>query len=251
MLIDIFERIEGFFKRLESYTELPPSDAMTDMMVKILAEVLSILAITTMEIQQRRRSELVITISFLLSTDIPLEKYINKLLGRNDVEDALKRLDKFTQEEARMATAELLKLTRRVDNNVEVVIDGAQSVFISSSTIFRTFLCLAGEIIQRTADEIKETMHETASDVNRVKRLSSRVTTVTYQYLVFLTGNQFRQDLRGWLSPPDPSTNHNIARQSHFEGTATWFFEGDTYKEWKSAASLLWIYGKRMFPITP
>ncbi|KAH9952520.1 hypothetical protein BC827DRAFT_1387573, partial [Russula dissimulans] len=171
MLIDIFERIEGFFKRLESYTELPPSDAMTDMMVKILAEVLSILAITTMEIQQRRRSELVITISFLLSTDIPLEKYINKLLGRNDVEDALKRLDKFTQEEARMATAELLKLTRRVDNNVEVVID-------------------AGEIIQRTADEIKETMHETASDVNRVKR------------------NQFRQDLRGWLSPPDPSTNH-------------------------------------------
>ncbi|KAH9953350.1 hypothetical protein BC827DRAFT_1159311 [Russula dissimulans] len=56
MLIDIFERIEGFFKRLESYTELPPSDAMTDMMVKILAEVLSILAITTMEIQQRRRT---------------------------------------------------------------------------------------------------------------------------------------------------------------------------------------------------
>jgi len=62
MLIDIFERIANFFKRLESYTELPPSDAMTDMMVKIMAEVLSILATTTTEIQQRRRSELVITV---------------------------------------------------------------------------------------------------------------------------------------------------------------------------------------------
>jgi len=62
MLIDIFERIENFFKRLESYTELPPSDAMTDMMVKIMAEVLSILATTTTEIQQRRRSELAITV---------------------------------------------------------------------------------------------------------------------------------------------------------------------------------------------
>jgi len=30
MFIDIFERIENFFKRLESYTELPSSHAMTD-----------------------------------------------------------------------------------------------------------------------------------------------------------------------------------------------------------------------------
>jgi|SRR5712671_2002965 len=105
--------------------------------------------------------------------------------------------------------------------------------------------------MQRTADETKETMHGTANDVNQVKRSSSRVTTVTYQHLVFFIGNQFRQELRRWLSPPDPSTNHNIARQAHFEGTATWFFQGDTYKEWKSAASLLWIHGKRMFPVTP
>ncbi|KAF8497792.1 hypothetical protein F5888DRAFT_1923183 [Russula emetica] len=60
------------------------------------------------------------------------------------------------------------------------------------------------------------------------------------------TGSQLRQDLRRWLSPPDPSTNHNIACNAHHKGTATWFFEGRTYNEWKStdSESLLWIHGK-------
>jgi hypothetical protein len=62
-----------------------------------------------------------------------------------------------------------------------------------------------------------------------------------------LTGNQLRQELHRWLAPPDPSTNHNIACNAHHKGTATWFFEGSTYKNWKSTGSesLLWIHGKR------
>jgi len=64
MLIDLFERIESFFKRLESYTELKPSEEMADMMVKIMAEVLSVLAIVTVEIKQKRRSQF-ITSNFL------------------------------------------------------------------------------------------------------------------------------------------------------------------------------------------
>jgi len=59
MLVDLFERIESFFKRLESYTEVKPSEEMTDMMVKIVAEVLSVLAIVTVEIKQRRRSQFI------------------------------------------------------------------------------------------------------------------------------------------------------------------------------------------------
>ena len=59
MLIDIFVRIEGFFKRLESYTEVRPTAAMSDVIVKIIIEVLSILAIATKEIKQGRSSELI------------------------------------------------------------------------------------------------------------------------------------------------------------------------------------------------
>ena len=56
MLIDLFERIGRFFKRLESYTERAASEGMTDMMVEVMVEVLSVLAIVTVEIKQTRRS---------------------------------------------------------------------------------------------------------------------------------------------------------------------------------------------------
>ena len=114
--IDVFERIGRFFKRLESYTERTPSEAMTDMMVEVMVEVLSVLAIVTVDIKQMRLSQFV-TSNFWVLTHVPLEKLLKKLLGKNDVEDALRRLDKLTQEEVKMATAEVL-------NNVKVLVDG-------------------------------------------------------------------------------------------------------------------------------
>ena len=57
MLIDIFVRIERFLNRLVSYTEVRPTSAMTDVIVKIITEVLSILAIATKEIKRGRPSE--------------------------------------------------------------------------------------------------------------------------------------------------------------------------------------------------
>jgi hypothetical protein len=56
-LIDIFERIENFFRRLESYTAVEPTPEMMDIIAKIMVEVLSILAIATKEIKQGRTSE--------------------------------------------------------------------------------------------------------------------------------------------------------------------------------------------------
>src|SRR5712691_1546934 len=46
-LIDLFDRIENFFRRLEVYTAVLPTPEMMDMMVKIMVEVLSILGIAT------------------------------------------------------------------------------------------------------------------------------------------------------------------------------------------------------------
>jgi peptidoglycan hydrolase CwlO-like protein len=46
---------------------------------------------------------------------------VYKLLGKNDIEDALKRLDTLTTEEARMAAAENLRVTNRVDDKVDKV----------------------------------------------------------------------------------------------------------------------------------
>jgi hypothetical protein len=50
------------------------------------------------------------------------------LVGRNGIGDALRRLDKLTQDEARMAAAQILMLAHNIDNNVTTVINGTSSV---------------------------------------------------------------------------------------------------------------------------
>ena len=57
-LVDLFECIENFFKRLESYTAVLPTDTMIDTIVKIMVEVLNIFAIATKEMKQGRSSAL-------------------------------------------------------------------------------------------------------------------------------------------------------------------------------------------------
>ena len=103
---------------------------MTDMIVKIMVEVISILSIATAEIKRGRRSELIAS-TFSLLFDICLGKYLNKLLGKSDIDGALKRLDTLTQEEARMAIAELLKVTHMMDDKICLIIDGAQNGLFS------------------------------------------------------------------------------------------------------------------------
>jgi hypothetical protein len=46
---------------------------------------------------------------------------VKRLVGRTDLEDSLKRLDKLAHEEARMATAQVLKVTHTVGDRVGVV----------------------------------------------------------------------------------------------------------------------------------
>jgi uncharacterized UPF0146 family protein len=55
-LLDLFGRIENVFRRLEIYIEVPPTVGMTDAIVKVLVEILCILAIVTKEIKQSRAS---------------------------------------------------------------------------------------------------------------------------------------------------------------------------------------------------
>jgi hypothetical protein len=69
-LIDIFNRIERFFCRVEVYAGIIPTTAMTDMIVEIMVEVLTILAVATKEVKCGRFSELVLRLFTLpFSTD--------------------------------------------------------------------------------------------------------------------------------------------------------------------------------------
>jgi len=135
---------------------------MTDIMVQIMVEVLSIVAMATKELKRGR-----------------LRKYLRKLVGNTEIEDSLEKLDKLTQEEARMAAAEQMVIMRNVGQKVE--------------------------------------------QVHR---------------------DQLRDSLCRWLSPPDPSINHNTISKTHLDGTAQWFFQGSIFNQWKSTDNILWIHGK-------
>jgi hypothetical protein len=111
-------------------------------------------------------------------TDGCAEKYGKRLIGRTDMEDALKRLDKLTHEEVRMAVAENLRATHAVDERVRgvgdkvanvndrvaEVIHGVKIIFSPEKRFNRS--CSDGK-------EARQVSEQTANDVDQVKRSSS------------------------------------------------------------------------------
>ena len=59
-LADLLESIGHFLNRLEIYTEIPPTEVMNEIIVKILVELLSTLALTTKATKQGILSESIV-----------------------------------------------------------------------------------------------------------------------------------------------------------------------------------------------
>jgi signal recognition particle GTPase len=52
------------------------------------------------------------------------EKFAKKILGENDVEAVLQRLDRLTMEESRMTVAQTMEVVHGLFSNMKVVMDG-------------------------------------------------------------------------------------------------------------------------------
>ncbi|KAN0136267.1 hypothetical protein V8E53_005872 [Lactarius tabidus] len=110
-LIELFEKIEGFFKRIRTYTEAPLTPDLIDALAKIMAEVLSILAIATKGMKKRRR-----------------EIFLKQLAGTNEIEDALQRFSKLEQ-------GELLTVLAQVFTDTRVLKDDAKEIKVNAKKI--------------------------------------------------------------------------------------------------------------------
>ncbi|KAH9961507.1 hypothetical protein BC827DRAFT_1341818 [Russula dissimulans] len=208
-LVDLFESFESFLRRLDVYTKIPLTTAMTEVIVKILTELLSTISLAIQQVKQGR-----------------LKKLGKNILGENDreVEAILKRLDRLTLEEARMTGTTTLEVVYDLLKNMKMVMDDksvlmddvrrALGVFVSLSTL--SLLIVVAVDIQQVA-----------SNMNKLRR------------------DELQEKIRRWLSPSDPSINHNTARDVHHEGSAKWFIHGNTFQQWKmEMGSLLWVSGK-------
>ncbi|KAH9061884.1 hypothetical protein EDB87DRAFT_1609965 [Lactarius vividus] len=190
-----------------------------------MVEVLSILGIVTKEVGQGI-----------------MKKSLKKLVGRKDIEDALQRLDNLTREEVRMARAEALKISCEIDDRTKDVsekVEGVdEKVWGVSGKAERINVMVQGtsDKVQDVKDKInlviageKETKVESQRAAIEVSDLHRR---------------RVRQDLRKWISPPDPSINYSTACDTHYGNTATWCTQGNTFADWKASGSLLWVHGK-------
>src|SRR6266850_1979498 len=144
-LLDLFDCLSNFLKRLEIYIMIPPNQVMTmtEILVKILVELLSVLALATKQIKEGRfsKSPIIRTCSIAQRA---VEKFAKKLLGDGEVEAVLQRLDRLTQDEARMTIAQTLGVVHGLMINMRVVIDGARFSLISAE-------CLAERSVHQTA----------------------------------------------------------------------------------------------------
>ena len=59
-LVDLLESMEGFLNRLDIYAKFPPTPIMAEIIVKIMVELLSTLAVATKQVEQGRPSEFTI-----------------------------------------------------------------------------------------------------------------------------------------------------------------------------------------------
>ena len=98
---------------------------MTDIIIKIMVQLLSVLALATKQIKQGRFSKYPVTYSILV-TQRAAEKFAKKLLGDSEVEAVVQRLDRLTQEEARMAATQTLGVVHGLVDNMKVVMEGTK-----------------------------------------------------------------------------------------------------------------------------
>ena len=82
---------------------------MADIITDIMVEVLKIFGIATKELGRGSASEFPIS-CLLIMIERCVENFLRKMTGMTDLEDALKKLDRLTQEEARMALAEVFRI---------------------------------------------------------------------------------------------------------------------------------------------
>ena len=115
-------------------------------------------------------------------TDGCSEKYLKKLIGKTDIEDGLKRLDKLTQEESRMAAAENLKVTHAVDERVKGVADKVAGIDNRVASVDERVAGVDERVLgvdERVAGVgyqvagVDDRVQRAANDVDEIKRWSS------------------------------------------------------------------------------
>ena len=202
-LLELFDSIGSFLKRLHIYAELSLDPLMKEIVAKIMVELISILALSKKYISRGRLSKQAIILLRATASKRVAEHFAKKLLGDTEIEAILKRLDRLTWEEAHMTAAQTLAIVQDLMNNLKVVIDGACNELsrrkISHQAVARAGGELSMSAIRQTLGKFKSstyiisgsritlvTMQEVVCEINKMKRGLSHPMSVTVEVEISL-----------------------------------------------------------------
>ena len=126
-LVDLFASFENFLSRLSIYAEIPPTPALTNVLVRIIVELISTLALATKQVKQGRFSEFVLGL-FRLLTKWNSEKFMRKLRGEKEIEATIQRLDRLTLDEGLATGAQTLEVVYNLVQHKRAIMDGENSI---------------------------------------------------------------------------------------------------------------------------
>ncbi|KAH8983401.1 hypothetical protein EDB86DRAFT_250973 [Lactarius hatsudake] len=115
-LCGFFESMEYLLRPLDICTETPPTTATITILMKILVELLSILAIGVQQLEQG-----------LLLVQYDTIDLGSKLFGIKGVEVVRQRLGRLNQEEARATVVQILEVVYGLSKNMNAVMNGGES----------------------------------------------------------------------------------------------------------------------------
>jgi len=102
--------------------------------------------------------------------DHEIEKFMKRIVGRTDVEDALARLDMLTKEENLMTAARNLEVIHRVDDKVTTIEEVVHNVDCNVNA--------TQELTHHVDDKvttIKEVVHDVDGNVKETKELTQSI----------------------------------------------------------------------------
>jgi hypothetical protein len=200
--------METFFQRLKVYTGAPLTERQDDVIIQLMAQVLLILAVFTKSINQRRSSE------FSLGT-------VSYFTDGFDSAIYFRPVRSFT-----------LRLGPKI-----------RSLSTSERQLSWSFNSRKRQGAIKRLDKLIQ--EEEGLGTVEPRSYSPNFFLVAHRHSNMRAGGKTLENVKLWLSPPDPSQKYNTILGVHHEGTNTWLFKNDTYNQWKSRGSLLWISGLR------
>ncbi|KAJ7048706.1 ankyrin repeat-containing domain protein [Mycena amicta] len=228
-IINLCDLLHSFLERLRVYLSVQLPENMQEVVIRILAHLLSVFGLATKEIKHNR-----------------FGSYLRTLIGQTDVQELLKKLNNLIGAEQSMGVANAMVFSQEILDHVQGLVLGLlHQISFNQAKDTASILAHLDDDLQKAMQSTKDANTHVLQQLSNLHISSADGNERIMKDLVDLNRRHLDGSVRSWLKAPDARTNHNTARELHNDNTGSWLMRSFEYKSWKStSSSLFWINGK-------